>query len=80
MGLGDAKLVLGLGWLNTLCYGVTALIYSFWLGAVIGVLINIFLKRIKEIPFAPFLIAGFVIVFFWDLNLFSYLGTTACIK
>lgn len=80
MGFGDAKLILGLGWLNTLCYGITALIYSFWLGAAIGVSINLLFRRIKEVPFAPFLIAGFVIVFFYNSNLFSYLGETACIK
>lgn len=81
MGLGDAKLVLGLGWLSAnLCYGVTAMIYSFWLGAIIGVAINLFLKRIKEVPFAPFLIAGFMIVFFFNFNLFSYLGTSMCVR
>jgi prepilin signal peptidase PulO-like enzyme (type II secretory pathway) len=80
MGFGDAKLVLALGWFYTICYGLTAFIYSFWLGAVIGVLINIFFRRIKEVPFAPFLIAGFVVVFFYDSNLFSYLGSTACIR
>jgi prepilin signal peptidase PulO-like enzyme (type II secretory pathway) len=80
MGFGDAKLVLGLGWLSTLCYSLTGFIYSFWLGAVIGVFINIFFKRIREVPFAPFLITGFIIVFFYDSNLFSYLGSMACVR
>ena len=80
MGLGDAKLILGLGWLNTICYGVTSLIYSFWLGAVVGIFINLFFKRIKEVPFAPFLVAGFMIVFFYGPNLFSYLGDLACLN
>ncbi len=80
MGFGDAKLILGLGWLSTLCYGVTGLIYSFWLGAVIGVLFNLLFKKIKDIPFAPFLILGFVIVFFYNSNIFSYLGDLACIR
>ncbi len=80
MGLGDAKLILALGWLETFCYGITALVYSFWVGAVIGVLINLLFKRIKEVPFAPFLIAGFMIVFFYNSNLFYYLGEFACVK
>ncbi len=80
MGFGDAKLMLGLGWLNSLCYGITGMVYAFWLGAAIGVLINLLFKRIKEVPFAPFLIAGFLVVFFFDSNLFDYLGSLACIK
>ena len=80
MGLGDAKLILGLGWLNTVCYAVTSLVYSFWLGAVVGILINLLFKRTREIPFAPFLISGFIIVFFYDSNLFSYLGEVSCVK
>ncbi|MDO8493452.1 MAG: prepilin peptidase [bacterium] len=80
MGLGDAKLVLALGWLSTFCYALTSLVYSFWLGAIIGIFINLFFKRIKEVPFAPFLIVGFLVVFFYNSNLFSYLGSTACIK
>ncbi len=80
MGLGDAKLILGLGWLNTLCYSITSLVYSFWLGAVVGILINLLFKKVKEIPFAPFLIAGFVMVFFSGSNLFYYFGDLSCIK
>ncbi len=80
MGLGDAKLVLALGWLTTICYGMTALIYAFWLGAIVGIFINIFFKRIREVPFAPFLIIGFAVVFFYGANLFTYLGPTACIR
>lgn len=79
MGFGDAKLVLALGWLNTLCYGFTAFIYSFWIGAVVGIFTYLLWKT-KEVPFAPFLIAGFILIFFYDSNLFSYLGSTACIK
>ena len=80
MGFGDVKLVLGLGWLLPFCFGITLLIYSFWIGAVMGILINVFFKRVREIPFAPFLIAGFVVVFFFDLNLFSYFGEFVCLR
>ena len=79
MGFGDAKLVLGLGLFFPLCLGVTALTYAFWIGAVVGVLINLLHKKIREIPFAPFIIMGFIIVFVFHSNLFSYLGSL-CIK
>ncbi|MBI3632672.1 MAG: prepilin peptidase [Candidatus Vogelbacteria bacterium] len=45
MGFGDAKLALGLGMLNSLCFGLTAMIFAFWIGAVIGVLFNFFVKK-----------------------------------
>ncbi|MBI3632995.1 MAG: prepilin peptidase [Candidatus Vogelbacteria bacterium] len=80
MGLGDAKLVLGLGWLNNLCFGLTSLILSFWIGAVIGVLANLLVKRVREIPFAPFLIVGFTLVFFFKFNIFYYLGDMFCLS
>jgi len=39
MGLGDAKLALGIGWLLGLGQGATAIIYGFWIGAVVSILI-----------------------------------------
>ncbi len=79
MGLGDAKLALGLGFLNTFCFGLTSMILSFWIGAVVGVLANFFIKKIREIPFAPFLISGYLLVFLFNINLFYYLGASVCI-
>ncbi len=68
MGLGDAKLVLGLAWLLGMNAGLNALILAFWLGAIIG-LAWMFMSfgRFKarlEIPFGPFLIATFFLVLF----------------
>lgn len=132
MGLGDAKLALGIGWFLGLAKGGTAIIYGFWIGALLSVLIMISrpetsaLKRFfiillttavigiytlsfysayifvglyvlhgfaqskwgkylvargiipnlhfkSEIPFAPFLILGLLIVYFFGYNIFSIL-------
>ena len=43
MGLGDAKLALIIGWGLGLSYGFTALMYSFWIGAI--VIIGLMLVR-----------------------------------
>jgi len=71
MGLADAPLAFGLALLS----GSSALagfIFSFWIGAVVGIII--LARRQKghrmgvEVPFAPFLVAGFLLAFFsgWD--------------
>jgi leader peptidase (prepilin peptidase)/N-methyltransferase len=62
MGLGDAKLALGIGWLLGLNGGVNAVILAFWVGAILGVIFMVATyKRYKsrlEIPFGPYLILG----------------------
>ena len=68
IGLGDAKLVFGMGWFLGIVKGGLALLFSFWIGALISIIL-IFLKGKKftmesEIPFAPFLFLGFVIAAF----------------
>lgn len=73
MGLGDAKLVLGIGWLLPFAQSITAIVVSFWLGAIIGIAL-IVLKRKhmtmkSEIPFAPFLAAGVMLVFLANVSL-----------
>lgn len=76
MGLGDAKLSLGIGWFLGLKAGVAAVILAFWAGAIFGLAIigigkiekTYFLRgRVtmkSEIPFAPFLVGGLLLVFF----------------
>ena len=80
MGLGDGKLTLGIGWLLGLSLGASAIIIGVWVGAFVGLILvlvsrlnrtDITLTMKSEIPFAPFLIAGTIIVFFSGLNLFS---------
>ncbi len=66
MGLGDAKLVLGLGWLLGMNGGANAVILAFWIGAAVSVLWMLFTyRRFKarlEIPFGPYLILGLYLV------------------
>lgn len=123
IGLGDAKLFLGIGWFLGVSEGITAFALSFWIGAVVGLLLISIqrLMRIKvlrpkgrsiepvltprfgnvkaslfrfsrstslirklnlgfkdltiktEIPFAPFIILGFLIVYFSGFNLVAFI-------
>ncbi len=80
LGFGDVKLALGLGLLTGPMQGLSALVISVWLGAGIGLALIALGKtglfsRFKsftmksELPFAPFLIAGFLasILFNWHV-------------
>jgi prepilin signal peptidase PulO-like enzyme (type II secretory pathway) len=72
MGLGDAKLVLGIGWLLGINGGVNAVVISFWIAAVISVVwLFAAYKRFKprtEIPFGPYLILGMYLVLFFHIQ------------
>lgn len=73
MGLGDAKLALGIGWFLGWYAGISALILAFWIGAAVGISL-LFLKGKRftmksEIPFGPFLVLGMLIVFFCEVDL-----------
>lgn len=94
MGLGDAKLALGIGWLLGIKYGFSAIVFAFWIGAIIALLamgtfaiVNYFDKKRRgglnqlnsikfksEIPFAPFLILGILIVFFLNVSALDFVG------
>jgi len=75
MGLGDGKLILGIGWLLGLSAGLFSLVISFWLGTIISLsLILLFRKKVNmktEIPFAPFLIISTFITFMFNFNFYS---------
>jgi prepilin signal peptidase PulO-like enzyme (type II secretory pathway) len=74
MGLGDAKLALGVGWLLGIGSALSGLVIAFWSGAVIGILLIIFSKKYgmkSEIPFAPYLVLGTFLAFIFGLNLFG---------
>ncbi len=75
MGLGDAKLILGIGWLFGYSQGIAVLVLSFWIGAVFSLIVLLFTKmKISmktEIPFAPFLILAMIIVLYTGINIFK---------
>jgi leader peptidase (prepilin peptidase) / N-methyltransferase len=75
LGFGDIKLMAGMGALLGLKMGIEAVFISFWIGAAF-VLIKFLLTRKSsltmksEIPFAPFLVLGTVMQFFFQFKLF----------
>ncbi len=88
IGLGDAKLALGIGWFLGVAMGLSAVVIGFWIGAAVsllllllgrlnksGVLSGSFLSSAvknltikSEIPLAPFLILGFLVVYFFGID------------
>ena len=75
IGLGDGKLAIGMGTFLGFALGLSAIMIGFWAGAIFGVLALFFARKKltmkSEIPFAPFLILGVLIVFFSGLNVFA---------
>lgn len=78
MGLGDAKLIVALGWFLGLSQGLTAVVLAFWIATIPSV--YLLFRRTSgytmksEIPFGPFLIvsAFLVAVAGFDLMNFSW--------
>ena len=72
MGLGDAKLTLGIGWLLGVSAGINALVLAFWIAAAFSVIWLISLKKkFKpriEIPFGPYLILGLYLVLLFHIQ------------
>lgn len=90
IGLGDAKLAFPLGILLGLQNLFSFVVLSFWLGALVGVFLILLSTRFRkwrifgqrayvnmksELPFAPFLILSFVIVYFFETNIIQWLST-----
>ncbi|HYE23477.1 MAG TPA: prepilin peptidase [Candidatus Paceibacterota bacterium] len=71
MGLGDSPIALAL---SLMCapYAYGGLLLSFWIGAVIGILILVLRRggpRMGiEVPFVPFLAIGYLLAFFFSWN------------
>jgi prepilin signal peptidase PulO-like enzyme (type II secretory pathway) len=79
MGFGDVKLALLIGLLLGFPNTIVALFLGFLLGAIIGsVMILLKKKGLKsEVPFAPFLVVGTIISFFFGRDIVSwYLSLT----
>ena len=82
MGLGDAKLALGVGWLLGFSLGISGIVLSFWIGAVVSLILLGFQKlnisrfgltMKSEVPFAPFIIFALLIELFTNWNLLAML-------
>ena len=83
MGWGDGVLELSLGWFLGLTVGLTALMCAFWLGAFVGVALIVLQKRFtrqgggftmkSELPFAPFLVCGAALAYFYHVDFFQTL-------
>jgi leader peptidase (prepilin peptidase) / N-methyltransferase len=82
MGLGDGKLILGIGWMLGISQGIFSIILSFWMGTIVGIFLILLSRSLSngkmgkinmktEIPFAPFLILGTLITFLFNLDIFS---------
>ncbi|MEX0933130.1 MAG: hypothetical protein WDZ74_00105, partial [Candidatus Paceibacterota bacterium] len=78
IGFGDSKIALGMGTFLGVQAGLVALMYAFWIGALYGVTVILIQKlhtvfRLNkgqrtltmksEVPFAPFLILAFLLIY-----------------
>lgn len=78
LGFGDVKLAIAIGFLLGISRGFAALIVGFWAGAIVGLIIMAVKGKLSarkmQVPFAPFLVLGTIIAFFFNLNLTSLLN------
>ncbi|MBI2409589.1 prepilin peptidase [Candidatus Kaiserbacteria bacterium] len=80
MGLADAPLAFALALLVGPGLVLAGFVFSFWIGAGIGIIL-LFMRPAGsrmgvEVPFAPFLAAGFLLAFFTQWNPFAYLAAS----
>ncbi len=82
IGLGDAKIMVGMGLLLGITKGFSAVFISFWIGALFSISIFIISKMFSrsfvlgsknsimkmEVPFAPFLILGTLLTLIFNIN------------
>lgn len=73
LGLGDVKLLLGVGFTLGLFDAISSFILSFWIGAFMGILwmyiVHKKLKRGYEIPFGPYIIVSMYIILFTGIKI-----------
>ncbi len=75
MGLGDAKLAIGIGWFLGLGGGINAIVLAFWIAAAVSVIWLLFtygkLKPRTEIPFGPYMIIGMYLVLLFGIEVIN---------
>ncbi len=73
IGLGDAKLALGLVWFLGAREGLSGVIIAFWVGAFVGLsLLCLWRQKLtikSELPFAPFLFFGALVAMIFEIQL-----------
>jgi len=78
MGLGDTPVAFGLSVL-TGSAAFAGLVFSFWIGAVIGIALLVVLPSTRrmgvEVPFVPFMAAGFLLAYFTTWSPTTLVGT-----
>jgi prepilin signal peptidase PulO-like enzyme (type II secretory pathway) len=76
MGLGDSPIALGLSLLVGFGSAFAGLIFSFWIGALYGICVLVMRRggpRMGiEVPFVPFLAAGYLLAHFTQWNPFLF--------
>ena len=72
MGLGDTPVALALALLAGSALALPGLLFSFWIGAIVGIAILAGTPKGHrmgiEVPFVPFLAAGYLLAFFTQWN------------
>jgi leader peptidase (prepilin peptidase) / N-methyltransferase len=75
MGKGDMKLALGIGWLVGIAGSIAVFLLSFWIGAIVGVLLIAASKQYgmrSEVPFAPFLLIALAVVALFGVTMHTF--------
>ncbi len=89
IGFGDAKLAVSLGVMVGLSGAFSLVVWAFWIGASLSLLLILGQRLHKysvfrlssgvtmksEIPFAPFLILSFLLVYFFDADVLGLVGS-----
>lgn len=74
MGLGDVPVAFSLALLVGGTHAFTGILFSFWIGAIVGIVMLLGRRGGPtmgiEVPFVPFLAAGFLLAYFTQWNLF----------
>jgi prepilin signal peptidase PulO-like enzyme (type II secretory pathway) len=82
LGFGDVLLMFGVGlWLG-LSVGVGALLMSFWIGALLALVLMFFSKKYSlktAIPFGPFIVLGSFVAFLYTIDIEALLNFFAWI-